>query len=68
MKKHGFILAKHKTLHLSQQMQKHSEWHHGIRSSSHHGHNGGGESSWDITTKHKCNVSYRKPEDGGGLI
>ncbi len=68
MKKHGFILIKHKILHLSQWMQKHSEWHHGMQSSPHHGRNGGGESPWGIMTKHKCNVSYQKPEDEGGLI
>ncbi len=52
----------------SQWMHKRFEWHHGMQSSPHHWCNWGGESPWGLPTEHKCNESYWKPEDGGGLI
>jgi hypothetical protein len=67
MEEHGFAPTKHDTMHLSQCMQTHLESHHGMQSSPHHGHNGGGGSPWGLMVSHIRNGSNQESKDGGGL-
>jgi hypothetical protein len=57
VKERGLAPTKYETLHLSQWMQKNPEWHQGMQSFPHNGHNERNGSPWGLMIGYKCNVS-----------